>query len=624
MNDGTAMVMFTLFFNMHMDWVNYDVASVIGFFAKMTVAAPLLGIFVGFMGYMWMSSASRKYSHSDSTIQTTITIGIAYLSFYIAEREIQMSGVLATISAALVLAKYVWPRVANPESLESVWHAFEHIGNTLIFFIAGVLGRRALWNDILESTDFGWCTLTYVVMMLTRAVMMVLCYPLLKRIGYGTAPKDAGFMVWGGLRGAVGLALAVFVRSALIQADPAAASQIFFMVAGLAFLTLLINATTSGPVLKKTGMVGISKTKRILLEQASKRLVTHAEEEYCKACIAVNHDAIEVVDSFSELRNLSGTDEAHPLALQAAKDDFLKSISAVSSGEIVTSLETKLASYNREADQEQVKALRESFMRIVRAKYWELIATNKLPKSSSAALLLLNSTSICINNVDEPLHDWDSVEPSVQVQEDGLTDKLLTLLDRVLPKQVTWDNDLHYHLKAKYSEQAYHAAIAFMRAHAHAQQKIASFFGETVEADTPEEITVLLESARQVVKAQNRISFISSMLIKLIKSSAVGAMVVDSLCEYIQVMVKEGVLTEAESEEMLHRLEHEKHMFDKMIKARSRDDKKTIMKDIKRASTSNSLSNSFDKVVPFLGGSKVGNSEPDLEEVGGGEKAMGA
>ena len=44
-----------------------------------------------------------------------------------------------------------------------------------------------------------------------RATIIALFSPLLKRIGYGLTWRSATVMAWGGLRGAVGLALALTV-----------------------------------------------------------------------------------------------------------------------------------------------------------------------------------------------------------------------------------------------------------------------------------------------------------------------------------------------------------------------------------------------------------------------------
>ena len=53
--------------------------------------------------------------------------------------------------------------------------------------------------------------LFFVVMVAIRGLLLVVSYPLLGKLGHGTSPKDSAFMVWAGLRGAVGLALAQFV-----------------------------------------------------------------------------------------------------------------------------------------------------------------------------------------------------------------------------------------------------------------------------------------------------------------------------------------------------------------------------------------------------------------------------
>lgn len=45
----------------------------------------------------------------------------------------------------------------------------------------------------------------------SRAIVIILFSPFLTRLGYGLPWKDAVVMIWGGLRGAVGLALALQV-----------------------------------------------------------------------------------------------------------------------------------------------------------------------------------------------------------------------------------------------------------------------------------------------------------------------------------------------------------------------------------------------------------------------------
>jgi hypothetical protein len=60
-----------------------------------------------------------------------------------------------------------------------------------------------------EWSDVGYLWLIYVYVVLVRAVVILVSYPVLRRTGLGTTWRDCVFMVWGGLRGSVGIALAV-------------------------------------------------------------------------------------------------------------------------------------------------------------------------------------------------------------------------------------------------------------------------------------------------------------------------------------------------------------------------------------------------------------------------------
>ena len=46
---------------------------------------------------------------------------------------------------------------------------------------------------------------------IVRAVVVLVAMPLLRRVGYGLTWQEAVVLVWSGLRGAVGLALSLFL-----------------------------------------------------------------------------------------------------------------------------------------------------------------------------------------------------------------------------------------------------------------------------------------------------------------------------------------------------------------------------------------------------------------------------
>jgi hypothetical protein len=66
---------------------------------------------------------------------------------------------------------------------------------------------------------------------------------------------------------------------------------------------------------------------------------------------------------------------------------------------------------------------------VLKAEYWHVIDVGKLPRKSEAALMLLNSVDCAVDRVDIPLHDWDSLEPTLHVQDWVLN--MMSWVDRV-------------------------------------------------------------------------------------------------------------------------------------------------------------------------------------------------
>ena len=146
-----------------------------------------------------------------------------------------------------------------------------------------------------------WATLLvlYVFANFIRAVMVAMCYPALRRCGYGVTPEQAAFMVWGGLRGAVGLALALFAKQDLVQFCSCAPKEaacmpdphlvpfgkprqnlhlLVFFAGGLALLTLVINGTLAGSVLRYLELTKVPAARRVMRAQAQKLIAEHTKE----------------------------------------------------------------------------------------------------------------------------------------------------------------------------------------------------------------------------------------------------------------------------------------------------------------------------------------------------------
>merc|ERR1711976_373615 len=94
--------------------------------------------------------------------------------------------------------------------------------------------------------------IVYVISQVVRGIAILVFYPFLKCVGPAFSWKDAVFTWWGGLKGAVGLSIAMVFRMSIPKGDPLAPTgqKIMICMGGVYLLTAVINATTAGCLVK--------------------------------------------------------------------------------------------------------------------------------------------------------------------------------------------------------------------------------------------------------------------------------------------------------------------------------------------------------------------------------------
>lgn len=279
LNDGTALVLYNLLFSLiKSDTKMFTIKDVVVYFVRVIFISPLLGASFGFMSLLVISLANRRTNEGDTTVQMAITIGCAYVSFYVGERLVQVSGVITCCAAGLVLARFAEPMILKIEAHNSIWAAFVWFGNTLIFILAGlIIGKEGA--STMRPIDLAYILITFIIVLLVRAAMILICFPFLQRLGKGCTVQEAVFMTWGGLRGAVSTAIALsLVRSTQkgeTNLNILDAQRLFFLVGGTAALTLLVCGTSSGTVLKKLNLLNDqtqSYEMKIMYQYVKKRI----------------------------------------------------------------------------------------------------------------------------------------------------------------------------------------------------------------------------------------------------------------------------------------------------------------------------------------------------------------
>lgn len=261
LNDGTAIVIFMVFLTIITGGTTQN--SIIVEFLRIALGGALLGVGIGLVTMWWVGRV-----FNDALVEISIFVAAAYLTFYIAEHFINVSGVLGVVSFGLMMAgtgrTKISPKVEH--FLHKFWELLAFIANTLIFLIVGLIIAQ---KTVFTPYDLLILLFVYLGIHIIRGLVIGLFFPLMQNTGYGIRKKEAYVLWWGALRGAIGLALALVVA----RTDPRFISerirdQFLFLTAGVVTLTLLINATTIGWLVRKLGFTQLSPAKKTMIEQA--------------------------------------------------------------------------------------------------------------------------------------------------------------------------------------------------------------------------------------------------------------------------------------------------------------------------------------------------------------------
>jgi CPA1 family monovalent cation:H+ antiporter len=238
LNDGTAAVAFVTVVSV-LAGEQQHTLSIVGTVLLMIGGGVLVGAVVGF-GFVLIAGRT-----TDRLVEITLTTLAAYGSFFVAERY-HCSGVLAALTAGLVVGNYHSSVVVSEQgrhALQAFWEYAAFIANSLIFIMIGVQEAKQQFNGL-------WLPVLVAILLVTAGRAAAI-YPLCALFG-GTRLKverrHQHILVWGGLRGALALALAL----ALPEDIPHRDTIITITFAVVAF-SVFAQGLTITPLLRRLG-----------------------------------------------------------------------------------------------------------------------------------------------------------------------------------------------------------------------------------------------------------------------------------------------------------------------------------------------------------------------------------
>jgi monovalent cation:H+ antiporter, CPA1 family len=237
LNDGTAIVIFNIAVAAALTG-SFNVLAGIGTFLYSAGMGLGIGLVLGILASFVISKID------DHLIETAITFVLAYGAFILAE-TMHVSGVLAVVAAGLVNGN-IGPRGMSSTTrlvVFNFWEFMTFLANSFVFLLVGIVVDLPLlienWGAIL------WGILAAL---LSRLIVIYGLFPRSRTIPL----RWKHILYWGGLRGAISLALVLGLPAVLGQQ---ASGQIRAMVFGLVLFTLLVQGTSMSWLVKRLGIV---------------------------------------------------------------------------------------------------------------------------------------------------------------------------------------------------------------------------------------------------------------------------------------------------------------------------------------------------------------------------------
>jgi NhaP-type Na+/H+ or K+/H+ antiporter len=117
----------------------------------------------------------------------------------------------------------------------------------MIFILGGIMMGylNNTREDIMTWDNFGKTVLLYILLHVIRLGLLMLILPLIGKCGYPMNWRHMVLLMWGALRGALGLFLSLLLTNDP-RIDPKVSGIILFHSSFIAMFTLLINGNLTG------------------------------------------------------------------------------------------------------------------------------------------------------------------------------------------------------------------------------------------------------------------------------------------------------------------------------------------------------------------------------------------
>ena len=252
LNDGIAIVLFNMAIAFAISGIDPTVegfslvsTGVVTFF-RVALGGLVVGLVLGFFtSYVILKNVD------DNLIETTTTVALA-LGAYVLAESLHVSGILAVVAAGLMVGN-IGMQNTSPTTrltLENFWEFAAFLANSLVFLLLGLeIEINQLGPNIIPII------VAVLAVLFSRAIVVygiTGTYSYFARLQQKIPMSYRHVMFWGGLRGAISLALALTLTGEVFGV--VFANEIKVMTFGVVLFTLLVQGTTIENLILRLGL----------------------------------------------------------------------------------------------------------------------------------------------------------------------------------------------------------------------------------------------------------------------------------------------------------------------------------------------------------------------------------
>ncbi|UWQ85963.1 cation:proton antiporter [Leisingera caerulea] len=291
LNDAAAIALFGLFLGFVMVGVpDPSMQEALAGFPMLILGGALTG-WLATRAAVWVMSLFADFILA----QLSVSVALPYLAYVIAEQVLGASGVIAVVAAGLSL-HLAAPGRLTPQAWTKLcesWDLLAHWAGAMIFVLAALFIPRLLQE--IRLTDFVLILVVIAAAIAARALILFVMMPALSGLRLSPAIDRSyrAAILWGGLRGALTLALALAVtENALIPHETK--RLVGILATGFVLFTLLVQGTTLRWVVSRLGLDRLSAFDAALSQQAVAVALQTVREEVAGVTQSyrLNHETV--------------------------------------------------------------------------------------------------------------------------------------------------------------------------------------------------------------------------------------------------------------------------------------------------------------------------------------------